>query len=393
MPDAPPVTTATLPSNRPLMSSPVRGSRRHDGSAGAGFGSRPPVRKDASMKISTTLGFDGDPVRYARKAKDLESAGVDLIWSGEIYGFDLVSSLAYLAGQTTTLELMTGIIPVYSRTPALIAQTAATIDALSGGRFHLGLGSSGPQVIEGWHGVPFDRPLQRTRETIEVCRKVWSRDPLTYDGTTIQLPLPAERGTGLGKPLKLMSKPVRPDIPVWIAAIGPRNVELAAEVAQGWQPIHFVPDRFQQVWGDALAAGAAKRAPELGPLQIMAGGTVAIGNDKAVREAREGTRANVGFYVGGMGAREKNFYNELFQRYGWVDEAREIQDLFLSGKRDAAIAAVPDEYVDLATLAGDPGYVRERIAVYRSIGVTYLNITVVDEEPLRVFEQVKAWSE
>jgi F420-dependent oxidoreductase-like protein len=345
------------------------------------------------MKISTTLGFDGDPARYSRKAKDLESAGVDLVWSGEIYGFDLVSSLAYLAGQTTTLELMTGIIPIYSRTPALIAQTAATIDALSGGRFHLGLGSSGPQVIEGWHGVPFDRPLQRTREVIDVCRKVWTRQPLTYDGATIKLPLPAGQGTGLGKPLKFMNTPVRADIPVWIAAIGPKNVELAAEVAQGWQPIHFVPDRFQQVWGDSLKAGEAKRDAALGPLQIMAGGTVALGSGPEVREAREATRATVGFYVGGMGAREKNFYNDLFQRYGWVDEAREIQDLFLSGRRDEAIAKVPDEYVDLATLCGDPGYVRERIGVYKEVGVTYLNITVVGQEPLKIFEQVKAWAE
>jgi F420-dependent oxidoreductase-like protein len=345
------------------------------------------------MKISTTLAFDGDPVRYARKARELEAAGVDLVWSGEIYGFDLVSSLAYLVGQTTSLEVMTGILPIYSRTPALIAQTAATIDALSGGRFHLGLGTSGPQVIEGWHGVAFDQPLVRTREVIEICRKVWSREPLTYDGRAYQLPLPAGQGTGLGKPLKLMSRPVRQDIPVWIAAIGPKNVELAAEVAQGWQPIHFIPDRFHQVWGAALEAGAAKRSADLGPLQIMAGGTVALGTGPEVQQAREATRANVGFYVGGMGAREKNFYNELFQRYGWVDEAREIQDLFLSGRRDEAIAKVPDEYVDLATLAGDPGHVRERIGVFKDVGVTYLNINVVGEEPLKIFEQVKAWAQ
>lgn len=345
------------------------------------------------MKISTTLGFDGDPVSFARKAKELESAGVDLVWSGEIYGFDLTSALAFLAGQTTTLELMTGIIPIYSRTPALIAQTAATIDALSGGRFHLGLGSSGPQVIEGWHGVAFDRPLQRTREVIEICRKVWSRQPLVYDGKIIKLPLPPDQGTGLGKPLKLMVKPLRQDIPVWIAAIGPKNVELAAEVAHGWQPIHFVPDRFQQVWGEALKDGTAKRSADLPPLQIMAGGTVALGHGKEVTEARESTRAHVGFYVGGMGARDKNFYNELFQRYGWVDEAKEIQDLFLSGKREEAIAKVPDEYVDLATLAGDPGFVRERIAVYKEVGVSYLNINVVGEDPLKIFEQVKSWAE
>ena len=344
------------------------------------------------MKISTTVGFDGDPAKFARQAKDLESAGVDLVWSGEIYGFDLVSQLAFLAGQTTTLELMTGIIPVYSRTPALIAQTAATIDALSGGRFHLGLGSSGPQVIEGWHGVPFEKPLQRTRETIEVCRKVWSRQALVHDGPTITLPLASGRGTGLGKPLKLAARPVREDIPVWIAAIGPKNVELAAEVAHGWQPIHFVPDRFQQVWGDSLRAGAAARSASLPPLQIMAGGTVALGSGPEVTQAREATRANVGFYVGGMGARDKNFYNDLFHRYGWADEAREIQDLFLSGKREEAFSKVPDEYLDLATLCGDPAYVRDRIAVYKEVGVTYLNINVVGEEPLKIFEQVKTWA-
>lgn len=345
------------------------------------------------MKISTTLGYDGDPVAYARKAKDLESAGVDLVWSGEIYGFDLVSSLAYLAATTTTLELMTGIITVYSRTPALIAQTAATIDSLSGGRFHLGLGTSGPQVIEGWHGLAFDKPIQRTREVIEICRKVWTRTPLVHEGSAIQVPLPSGRGTGLGKPLKLMATPLRTDIPIWIAAIGPKNVELAAEVANGWQPIHFVPDRFDQVWGESLRAGAAKRSTDLGPLQIMAGGTVALGSGPEVSEAREATRANVGFYVGGMGAREKNFYNELFRRYGWVDEAKEIQDLFLSGKRAEAISKVPDEYLDMATLAGDPGFVRERIAVYKEVGVSHLNINVVGEDPLKIYELVKAWAE
>ena len=345
------------------------------------------------MKLSTTLAFDGDPARYARKARDLESAGIDLIWSGEIYGFDLVSSLAYLAGQTTTVELMTGIIPVYSRTPALIAQTAATIDALSGGRFHLGLGSSGPQVIEGWHGVPFDRPLQRTREVIDICRKVWAREPLAYEGRAYTLPLPPEQGTGLGKPLKFMSHPVRQEIPIWIAAIGPKNVELAAEVADGWQPIFFVPERFTQVWGDALREGSAKRSEQLERLQVMAGGPVALGSGAEVQRAREGARANAGFYVGGMGARSKNFYNELFQRYGWEAEAKEIQDLFLSGHREEAFSKVPDEFLDLSTLCGDPGQVQERLAAFKDVGVSYLNIAPVGEDPLAIIEQVKAWAE
>src|SRR5271154_1605208 len=188
------------------------------------------------MKIATSLAFEGDPVQYAQRARDLERVGVDLIWAGEIYGYDLVSALGYLSGQTTTLELMTGILPVYTRTPALIAQTAVTLDALSQGRFHLGLGSSGPQVIEGWHGMAFERPLQRTREVIDTCRKVWRREVLSYEGKTFRIPMDPARGTGLGKPLKLMRTPLRAQIPVWIAAIGPKNVELAAEVADGGEP-------------------------------------------------------------------------------------------------------------------------------------------------------------
>ncbi|MCC6434192.1 MAG: LLM class flavin-dependent oxidoreductase, partial [Acidimicrobiales bacterium] len=180
------------------------------------------------MKIAMGMGFyDGNPDKFVRRVTDLESAGVDVVWGGEIYGFDLGSSLAYLAAKTSTIELMTGIFPVYSRTPALIAQIAATIDSLSGGRFHLGLGTSGPQVIEGWHGLPYDKPLQRTREVVEICRKVWAKEPLVHDGKAYHLPLDAEHGgSGLGKPLKFMGQPLRKDIHIWIAAIGPKNVQL-----------------------------------------------------------------------------------------------------------------------------------------------------------------------
>lgn len=343
------------------------------------------------MKLATSLGFfDGDPQRFAQRVRDLESAGIDLVWGGEIYGFDLATSLAFLAGQTERVELMSGIFPIYSRTPTLIAQTAATIDALSGGRFHLGLGTSGPQVIEGWHGVPFDKPIRRTREVAEICRLVWSRQPVEYHGKAYDLPLPPEQGTGLGKALKFMGSP-RADIPIWIAAIGPKNVELAAEVADGWQPIFFVPDKFRDVWGESLAAGEAKRSAELGPLQIIGGGVVALGKGPEVQKARDSARANAGFYVGGMGAREKNFYNDLFCRYGWEAEAKEIQDLFLGGQRQEAMAKVPEEYLDMATLAGDPGWVRERIGVYREVGVTHLNIEPVGENPLEIISEVKSW--
>jgi F420-dependent oxidoreductase-like protein len=342
------------------------------------------------MKISTAIGFSGDPRKLVDQAKTLESAGVDLLWGAEIYGYDLVSTLGFLAGQTERAQLMTGIIPVYSRSPALIAQTAATIDALSSGRFVLGLGTSGPQVIEGWHGVPFSKPIGRTRDTIEICRKVWSGDKVAHDGRTYQLPL-AEGGTGLGKPLRFMGPTPGQGIPISLATIGPKNVELTAEMADIWQTIHFVPDRFEQVWGEALAAGRAKRDPDKAPLDIMAGGIVAIGDGPHVDEARAAARQLIGFYVGGMGAKTKNFYNDLFRRYGWVDEAEKIQDLFLSGRRDEAYAAVPDEYIDLANLIGDEAHIRSRLDVYRDVGVTYLNVQPHGPDPVGTIEQIRDW--
>ena len=347
------------------------------------------------MKISMAIGAGAslDPKRLTQHVADLEAAGVDMIWGGEIYGFDLVSTLAYVAAKTERIQLMTGILPIYSRSPAIIAQTAMTIDTLSQGRFILGLGTSGPQVIEGWHGVPFSKPMGRTRDVIEICRKVWSGDKVVHEGASVSLPY--DGGTGLGKPLKLMAKPFRRDIPIAVASIGPRNVEMTAELAEVWQPIHFLPEKFNDVWGDALAAGGAKRSDDLADLQIVAGGTVALGDGPMVDAVRKGVRDNVGFYVGGMGARDKNFYNDLFKRYGYVDEAEKIQDLFLTGKRDEAFAAVPDDYVDRASLTGDPERVQERIDVYRSVGVSYLDLSIPPEteNPLDLIAQVKAWAE
>ncbi len=344
------------------------------------------------MKISTTIGFNGDPKKLAQEARDLESAGVDLIWGAEIYGYDLISTLGYLAGQTSTVQLMTGIIPLYSRQPG--ADRADGGDARRTVRRPVRARARhlGPQVIEGWHGVPFEKPIGRTRDTIEICRKVWSGEKVEHDGATYQLPL-AEGGTGLGKPIKFMNRPPAKDIPISLATIGPKNVELTAEIADIWQTIHFVPDRFQQVWGDALAAGTAKRDPNKAPLEIIAGGTVALGSGPHVDEAREAARGLIGFYVGGMGAKSKNFYNDLFVRYGWEQEAAEIQDLFLSGKRAEAIAAVPDEYIDLSALIGDEGHVRERIQVFKDVGVTYLNINPHGPDPLGTIEKIKAWAE
>jgi len=349
--------------------------------------------KAVKLKLCTAIMFDGNPERLANQVVDLELAGVDLVLIPEIYGFDQVSVLGYIAAKTKRIELMTGIVNIFSRSPALIAQTAATVDALSEGRFTLGIGTSGAQVIEGWHGVPFKRPLGRTRDTVDICRKVWSGDKVTHEGKAVSLPLPADAGTGLGKPLKFMNRIARPDIPIVIASIGPSNVEMTAEIADGWQPIHFVPDRFDRVWGDSLAAGKAKRSPDLGPMSIFGDAQLAIGETREVAEAREMARGHVGFYVGGMGAKSKNYYNDLFRRYGWEEEAEKIQDLFLGGQRGEAMAAVPDEYVDSANLIGTEAHIQERLAVYKDVGVTHLTINATGANALDDFSAVKAWIE
>lgn len=343
------------------------------------------------MKLCTTMMFDGDATRLASKVRDLEAAGVDVVLIPEIYGFDQVSVLGYLAATTERIELMTGIVNVYSRSPALIAQSAATIDALSDGRFTLGIGTSGAQVIEGWHGVPFEKPLGRTRDTVDICRKVWSGDKVTHDGSAVTLPLPPGAGTGLGKPLKFMNRVARPDIPIVIASIGPSNVEMTAEIADGWQPIHFVPDRFERVWGEPLRAGRAKRSADLRPLSIFGDAQLAIGEDKAVADARDAARNTIGFYVGGMGAKSKNYYNDLFRRYGWEDEAEQIQDLFLGGQRAEAMAAVPEEYIDTANLIGTEEHIKQRLGVYERVGVTDLIVNATGASPLDDLAAVKAW--
>src|SRR5262245_12096685 len=238
----------------------------------------------ARMKLSTSVAYTGDPKQAARRAKDLEAAGVDMVWVAELYSFDAISILGYLAAHTERMELATGILPIYSRTPTLTAMTAAGLDAVSGGRFVLGLGSSGPQVIEGWHAVPFDKPLTRTREIIDICRLVWKRERVVYEGDAYTFPLPAEEGTGLGKPLKIINHPVRDDIPIYIASLGPKNVQMTAELADGWLPAFFQPDKAQEVFGPDLEIGATRRDPELGPLEIVAGGALSVCDEDTARK-------------------------------------------------------------------------------------------------------------
>lgn len=342
------------------------------------------------MKISMQLNYTGDYRAAAATVSSLEKAGLDMIWVAELYGFDGVSLMGYLAAKTESVTIAAGILPIYTRTPTLIAQTAAGLDALSDGRFALGLGASGPQVIEGWHGVRYDKPIGRTREIIDICRTVWKREEkLVHDGPNYHLPLPEDQGTGLGKPLKIINHPLRADIPIYVAALGHKNVEMTAEVADGWLPIFYLPEKAGDVWADDLAAGGATRDAALPPLDVVAGGLVAIGSE--AKKVLEFSRPLMALYVGGMGAKGKNFYNELISRYGYEDVAEQVQDLYLDGKKDEAAALLPHELLDLTNLCGDEGWVKERIQAYKEAGVTNLLVTPVGD-PAEVITKVKEWA-
>lgn len=303
---------------------------------------------------------------------DFEKAGAEVIFVPELYGLDAVSRLGYLAARTSTAHLASGILQLYTRTPTMLAMTAAGLDAVSDGRFELGIGTSGPQVIEGFHGVPFDAPIGTTRETIEICRRVWRREPLEFSGRRFTVPLPPEAGTGLGKPLKMIDHPVRDRIPITIAAIGPRNVELTAELAEGWQPPFFLPEKVAEVWGEPLRAGTARRDPALGPLDVHAGMSLAIGDD--VHHLHDRERPGRALYIGGMGAREANFYNNLATWYGYGAEAKVIQDLYLAGKKKEAEAAVPEDLLVKTALIGTEGHVRNRLRALADSGVGTLTV-------------------
>jgi F420-dependent oxidoreductase-like protein len=345
------------------------------------------------VRLSMQLSYAGGFKESVDKVVELEKAGLDLVWVAEAYTFDAISQVGYLAARTERLQIGTGIINVYSRTPTLIGMTAAGCDYVSDGRFVLGLGASGPQVVEGFHGIPYSKPMTRITETIDVVRKVLRREVIDVQGETVQIPLPAGQGTGLGKPLKLINRPVRPDVPIWWASLMGKSVEATARVADGWLPIMYYPEKALQVWGAQLAAGAAGRSPDLAPLEISAGGMLAI-DDKLTGEAQQKVldfaRPMMALYVGGMGAKGKNFYNDLAIRYGYEGEAAEIQDLYLGGKKDEAAALVPTDWLTNSNLVGSAGFVKERIAAYREAGVTMLQVNPVGPDPVRQIEQLRA---
>ncbi|HUJ06137.1 MAG TPA: LLM class F420-dependent oxidoreductase [Streptosporangiaceae bacterium] len=342
------------------------------------------------MRIGMSLNYSGGFAETVVELADYEKAGLDIVFVPEAYSYDAVSQLGYVAAKTERLQLASGIMQLYTRTPTLTAMTAAGLDYVSAGRFNLGIGVSGPQVIEGWHGVPYDAPIGRTRETIEICRAVWRRERLTYDGRYYQIPLPAGEGTGLGKALKLINHPVRDRIPIILAAVGPKNTALAAQLCEGWQPIFFFPERAGSIWGAALADGGARRDPSLPPLDVIAQATLAIGDD--VADLVDLGRPVLALYVGGMGARGQNFYTKLASDYGYPDEATAIQDAYLDGRKDEAAALVPRSLLEGISLIGTKSQVAERLAAYREAGVTTLNVQPVaatHRERVALIEQIK----
>ena len=344
------------------------------------------------MKIGTGINYARDFHSAVAEVVELEKAGLDVVWVSEAYSVDAVSRVGYLAAATDTVEIGTGILNVYSRSAAAIAQTAAGCDYVSNGRFILGLGASGPQVIEGFHGIAYDKPVKRIREYIEVTRMALKRERLEYDGDTLQLPLPEGEGTGLGKALKLINHPIRDDVPIWWASLMPYAIRETARLANGWIPTQFLPEHITTVWGDDLAKGMADRPAELGPLQISKGATVAIG-DEFIGERADAfldrSRPHTALYWGGMGAREKNFYNSIARRQGYEEEAVRIQDLYLDGHKDKAAAAVPRDFLDRSNLVGPESVIRERLGGWKEAGVTHLNVNLPGSDATATLGQLR----
>jgi F420-dependent oxidoreductase-like protein len=329
------------------------------------------------MRLGLMLGYWGlgltaeDQLALVREA---EQAGFESVWTAEAYGSDAATPLAWFAAQTERIRLGAAILQIPGRSPAMTAMTAVTLDHLSGGRFNLGLGTSGPQVAEGWHGQRFAKQLARTREYVEIVRMALARERVVYEGEQYRLPLP----DGPGKALKLMIAPVQERIPIYIAAIGPRNTQLVGEIADGWLPVFFSPEH-AAASRELLEAGAARSGRSLEGFDVAP--TVQVSIDDDIERARDVMRPFIALYVGGMGSRQKNFYNQLVQRYGFEDAAREIQELYLDGKKGEAAAAIPPELIDLVNLCGPRERVRERLDAYRAAGVGTLIVSPMAFDP------------
>jgi F420-dependent oxidoreductase-like protein len=335
------------------------------------------------MRLGLNLGYFGAaaPADMVAVAQHAEALGYHSAWTAEAYGSDAVVPLTWVAAHTTTMQVGTAIMQMPARTPANTAMTAATLDLLSGGRFLLGLGLSGPQVVEGWHGQPYGKPLAKSREYVDIVRQILRREkPLEHHGEHYDIPYTGADATGLGKPLKLIIHPHRSHIPIYLAAIGPRNVALAAEIADGWLPVFFSPSRFQETYGDVFAR------TDVGSFDIAPTVSVVLGDD--VDACRDLVKPGLALYIGGMGARGRNFYNDLACRYGFEAAAKQIQDLYLDGKKKDATAAVPDELVDEVALCGPKERIAERLEAWRASPVTTLIVGSSQRQALEVIAEL-----
>jgi F420-dependent oxidoreductase-like protein len=331
------------------------------------------------VKLGLNLGYappGTNPADLVPVAQEAERLGYDSVWTAEAWGTDAVTVLSWIAARTSTIKVGSAIMQMPGRTPANTAMTAATLDLMSGGRFILGLGTSGPQVVEGWHGQPWGKPLGRTREYVEIVRAALRRETVQHEGEQYRIPYDGPGATGLGKPLKMMLRPLRADIPIYLAATGPKNVALAAEIADGWLPIYFSPERAR----DAFAY-----EPRDG-FDIAPSVNVIVSDD--LNAARDMMRPLLALYIGGMGARGANFYNALFRRYGYEAEAERIQELYLDGKQRDAIAAVSDELIDDVSLVGPPERIRDRLAAWGESGATTLLVATRDLKSLRTMAEL-----
>jgi F420-dependent oxidoreductase-like protein len=329
------------------------------------------------MNLGVAIGYWGMGLTGAQQldiAHTAEDLGYDSIWAAEAYGSDAATVLAWLAGSTSRIKLGAGIFQIPGRSAAMTAMTAATIDQLSGGRMLLGLGTSGPQVSEGWHGVRFPHQVERTRDYVAVVRMALAHKKVEYSGETLQLPLP----DGPGKALKLTIRPVQENIPIYLAVLGPKNVALAGEIADGWLPVFFSPEHVSKL-RVPLEEGAARASRNLDGFRICPQVNVMISDD--IASARDAMRPVLALYIGGMGSREQNFYNRLVSSYGFESAAREVQELYLDGKRTAAMEALPDELIDMTCLVGPTDRVRERIRAFREAGVETLIVSPMTFDP------------
>jgi F420-dependent oxidoreductase-like protein len=338
------------------------------------------------MRLGLQLNYD-DPLAAVSLAEEVERLGFHSVWTSEAYGSDAVTPMAWIAARTERLLVGSAIMQIPARSPAATASTVATLDLLSGGRVLLGLGTSGPQVAEGWHGQAWGKPLVKTREYIEIVRTILARErPLDHHGEHYDVPYTGAGATGLGKPLKLIIHPLRPSVPIYLAAIGPRNVALAAEIADGWLPVYLSPERLPEVFGSHLEEGFALRGGRPADWDLAALVPVVVGDD--VAECRNQLRPSLALYVGGMGSRKQNFYTRLMERYGFEAEARRIQDLYLDGKPAEAAAAVPDALIDEVALVGDRSRIADRLGAWREAGVTTLVVQTRQREALRLLAEL-----